>query len=149
MGVGFGTSAKKSQVGSNTRSIIENALKKVFAPEFLNRIDDVVIFNTLEKEHIDKIIDIELKILLDRINDLGYKMKLSKSAKAFIAEKGFDQQYGARPLKRAIQKYIEDALAEEIIKSQIQEGDTIKMDLDKTTKELKVKIEKAEKPAKS
>ncbi len=149
MGVGFGTSAKKSQVGSNTRSIIENALKKAFAPEFLNRIDDVVVFNTLEKEHIDKIIDIELAILLDRINDLGYKMKLSKSAKAFITEKGFDKQYGARPLKRAIQKYIEDALAEEIIKSQIHEGDTIKMDLDKTTQKLKVKIEKAEKPAKS
>ena len=148
-GVGFGTSAKKSQASSNARSVIENALKKAFAPEFLNRIDDVVVFNVLEKEDIDKIIDIELAILLDRINDLGYTMKLSKRAKAFIAEKGFDQQYGARPLKRAIQKYIEDALAEEIIKSKIHEGDVIKMDLDKTAKELKIKIEKAEKPAKS
>ena len=148
-GVGFGTSAKKSQVDANARSVIENALKKAFAPEFLNRIDDVVVFNVLEKEHIDKIIDIELKILLDRIKELGYTLKLSKNAKAFIAEKGFDQQYGARPLKRAIQKYVEDALAEKIIKSKIDEGDVIKMDLDKTAQELKIKIEKAEKPTKT
>jgi ATP-dependent Clp protease ATP-binding subunit ClpC len=148
-GVGFGTSAKKSQAGSNAKSVIENALKKAFAPEFLNRIDDVVVFNVLEKEDIDKIIDIELEKLLDRIKDLGYTMKLSKAAKAFIAEKGFDQQYGARPLKRAIQKYIEDALAEEIIKSKIHEGDVIKMDLDKTSQELKIKIEKAKKSTES
>ena len=148
-GVGFGTSAKKSQVGSNARSVIENALKKAFAPEFLNRIDDVVVFNVLEKEDIDKIIDIELAMLLDRIKELGYTLKLSKSAKAFIAEKGFDQQYGARPLKRAIQKYVEDALAEEIIKSKINDGDVIKMDLDKTAQELKIKIEKGVKSTKT
>jgi len=114
-GVGFGTSAQKSQASDNARGIIENALKKAFAPEFLNRIDDVVVFNTLEKEHINLIIDIELEKLIDRIKDLGYTLKLSKKAKDFIADKGFDQQYGARPLKRAIQKYIQDALAEEII----------------------------------
>ena len=148
-GVGFGTSAKKSQVDSNAKSVIENALKKAFAPEFLNRIDDVVVFNVLEKHDIDKIIDIELKMLLDRIKDLGYTLKLSKNAKAFIAEKGFDKQYGARPLKRAIQKYIEDALAEEIIKSKIHEGDIIKMDLDKTAQEITIKIEKAKKPTKT
>ncbi|RLD28635.1 MAG: ATP-dependent Clp protease ATP-binding subunit [Bacteroidetes bacterium] len=148
-GVGFGTSAKKSQASSNAKSVIESALKKSFAPEFLNRIDDVVVFNVLEKEHIDKIIDIELEKLLGRITDLGYTMKLTKKAKAFIAEKGFDQQYGARPLKRAIQKYVEDALAEEIIKSKIHEGDVIKMDLDKTSQELTIKIEKAVKPTES
>lgn len=148
-GVGFGTSAKKSQVSSHAKSVIENALKKAFAPEFLNRIDDVVVFNVLEKKDIDKIIDIELEKLLDRIKELGYTLKLSKSAKAFIAEKGFDQQYGARPLKRAIQKYIEDALAEEIIKSKIHEGDVIKMDLDKTAQKIKIKIEKAQKPTKT
>ncbi|MCK5401062.1 MAG: ATP-dependent Clp protease ATP-binding subunit [Flavobacteriaceae bacterium] len=148
-GVGFGTSAKKSQVDSHAKSVIENALKKAFAPEFLNRIDDVVVFNVLEKKDIDKIIDIELEKLLDRIKELGYTLKLSKSAKAFIAEKGFDQQYGARPLKRAIQKYIEDALAEEIIKSKIHEGDVIKMDLDKTAQKIKIKIEKAQKPTKT
>lgn len=148
-GVGFGTAAKKEQAGSNARSIIENALKKAFAPEFLNRIDDVVVFNVLEKEHINQIIDIELEKLLDRINELGYTLKLSKRAKDFIAEKGFDQQYGARPLKRAIQKYIEDALAEEIINSKVHEGDTIKIDLDKSNKELNIKVEKVERSSKS
>ena len=148
-GVGFGTASQKAQEDANARSVIENALKKSFAPEFLNRIDDVVVFNVLEKEDINKIIDIELEKLLSRINDLGYVLKLSKSAKEFIAEKGFDKQYGARPLKRAIQKYIEDALAEEIITSQVHEGDKIIMDLDKKEGKLKIKIEKAEKSAES
>ena len=148
-GIGFGTESQKAQEDANTRSIIENALKKSFAPEFLNRIDDVVIFNALEKEDIDKIIDIELEKLLTRIKNLGYTLKLSNSAKAYIAEKGFDKQYGARPLKRAIQKYIEDALAEEIVASHLEEGDKIKIDLDKTTQELKISIEKAGKPTES
>ena len=139
-GVGFGTAAQKQQESANARGVIENALKKAFAPEFLNRIDDVVVFNTLEKEDIDKIIDIELVKLLDRISELGYKLKLSKKAKSFIAEKGFDKQYGARPLKRAIQKYVEDAIAEEIIKSNIQEGDSITMDIGKNDTELSIKI---------
>jgi ATP-dependent Clp protease ATP-binding subunit ClpC len=145
-GVGFGTSARASQADGNARSVIENALKKAFAPEFLNRIDDVVMFNALEKEHIDKIIDIELKQLFNRIKDLGYTLKLSKKAKDYIAEKGFDKQYGARPLKRAIQKYVEDALAEEIINSKISEGDVIVMDLQKDDDKLSVKIEKSEEP---
>ena len=148
-GVGFGTSAQKSQAGDHARGIIENALKKAFAPEFLNRIDDVVVFNVLEKEHINVIIDIELEKLVARIKDLGYTLKLTKKAKNFIADKGFDQQYGARPLKRAIQKYIEDALAEEIITSKIQEGDVINMDIEKDATELNIKIKKAEKPAES
>jgi len=147
-GVGFGTAAQKAQEDANARSVIQNALKKAFAPEFLNRIDDVIVFNTLEKEDIDKIIDIELAKLLDRIKGLGYTLKLSKNAKAYIAEKGFDKQYGARPLKRAIQKHVEDALAEEIITAQLEEGDKIYMDLDKNTDELFVKIEKATKSAK-
>src|SRR5690606_31175335 len=104
-------------------------LKKAFAPEFLNRIDDVVVFNPLEKEDIHKIIDIELEKLYQRIDGLGYQLKLTDAAKDYIADKGFDRQYGARPLKRAIQKYIEDALAEEIITSKISEGDQIEMDL--------------------
>jgi len=148
-GVGFGTSAQKSQEFSNQKSVIENALKKAFAPEFLNRIDDVVVFNVLEKEHINKIIDIELAKLFKRINELGYTLKLTKKAKDFIADKGFDKQYGARPLNRAIQKYVEDALAEEIIKSHIQEGDVIKMDLDKVAEELTIKVERKEKPKES
>lgn len=148
-GIGFGTASQKAQEDANAAKIIENALKKSFAPEFLNRIDDVVIFNPLEKEDINKIIDIELDKLLLRIKDLGYILKLSKSAKDYIADKGFDKQYGARPLKRAIQKYIEDALAEEIINSQVEEGDKISIDLDKKTQELKITIEKMEKPAES
>lgn len=148
-GVGFGTSAKVAQADDNSRSIIENALKKAFAPEFLNRIDDVMVFNALEKEDINKIIDIELAHLIKRIKDLGYELKLSKKAKDYIAEKGFDKQYGARPLKRAIQKYIEDALAEEIINSQLQDGDTIIMDLDTKSNELTIKIEKPKKHSES
>jgi ATP-dependent Clp protease ATP-binding subunit ClpC len=121
-------------------------LKKAFAPEFLNRIDDVVVFNALEKEDIDKIIDIEMAKLYDRVKDLGYDLSLSEKAKDYIAEKGFDRQFGARPLKRAIQKYVEDALAEEIIASKIHEGDQIFMDLDETLDELTIDIKKAEKP---
>ena len=141
-GVGFGTSAKKEQESAHAKSVIENALKKTFAPEFLNRIDDVVVFNTLDKNDIHKIIDIELKKLLLRVNDLGYTLKLSKKAKDFIADKGFDKQYGARPLKRAIQKYVEDALATEIVNANISEGDVINMDFDTKTAELSVKIKK-------
>lgn len=146
-GVGFGTAAKKEQEDAHAKSVIENALKKSFAPEFLNRIDDVIIFNTLERKHIHKIIDIELEKLLSRILKLGYTLELSDEAKDYIVDKGFDKQYGARPLKRAIQKYIEDALAEEIVNSNLQEGDTIYMDLDKKANELVFKIEKGKKKA--
>lgn len=146
-GVGFGTSAKLSQAEEHSRGIIENALKKAFAPEFLNRIDDVIVFNALEKEHIDKIINIELEKLYKRVADLGYTLKLSDKAINFIADKGFDKQFGARPLKRAIQKYVEDALAEEIITSKIVSGDEIFMDLEDGAEELTVTINKVENTA--
>ncbi len=148
-GVGFGTSAKTTQADAHAKSVIENALKKTFAPEFLNRVDDVIVFNSLEKEDIYKIIDIELANLFNRIDELGYHIKLTKAAKDYIADKGFDKQYGARPLKRAIQKYIEDALAESIINSKLKEGDSIKMDLDKKTKELTIEITKQSKKTES
>ncbi len=147
-GVGFGTSARISQADDNSKSIIENALKKTFAPEFLNRIDDVIVFNALEKEDINLIIEIELEKLYARIAELGYILAISDEAKAFIAEKGFDRQFGARPLKRAIQKYVEDALAEEIITSKIIVGDEIYMDLDTDKNELTVEVQKKEQPAK-
>ena len=118
-------------------------MKKSFAPEFLNRIDDVIVFNTLDLEDIHLIIDIELSKLVHRIEDLGYTINLSKEAKNYIANKGFDKKYGARPLKRAIQKYIEDALAEEIVNSKLAEGDTIFMDLDKEKNNLSIKITKS------
>ena len=146
-GVGFGTASKVAQADDNSKGIIENALKKAFAPEFLNRIDDVVVFNALEKEDLDKIIDIEMDKLYLRIKDLGYTLNLSEKAKDYIAEKGFDKQFGARPLKRAIQKYVEDSLAEEIITSKIHEGDEIFMELDEEKQELIITIKKYEKPA--
>jgi ATP-dependent Clp protease ATP-binding subunit ClpC len=144
-GVGFGTAARKNQSDEHAKGIIEGALKKSFAPEFLNRIDDIIVFNTLERQDIHSIIDIELDKLLSRILDLGYTLKLSDKAKDYIADKGFDKKYGARPLKRAIQKYIEDALAEEIVNSKLAEGDTIFMDLDDKKNELTIKIKKGEK----
>ena len=124
-GVGFGTSAKKSTSDARARSTIENALKKAFAPEFLNRIDDIVIFNNLEKDHISKIIDLELNKLYQRLEKLNYKVELTQDAKDFIAEKGWDKDFGARPLKRAIQKYIEDLLAEMLVNKQLAEGGTL------------------------
>ena len=144
-GVGFGTTARKSQEDTHQKTVIENALKKAFAPEFLNRIDDVIVFNPLEKEHIHQIIEIELKKLFERIKDIGYHLSLSDKARDYIAEKGFDKQYGARPLKRAIQKYIEDVLAEEIVNSKLTEGDSISMDLDEGEDRLTVTIEKGTK----
>ena len=135
-GVGFGTKTRTDNDQENIKGVIQNALKKAFAPEFLNRIDDVVIFNSLVKKDIIKIIDIELEKLFKRINSLGYKVELTKNAKEYIAEKGFDEKYGARPLNRAIQKYIEDPLAEEIIQKKVKEGDIIKIDLDKKKEEI-------------
>ncbi|MFP5437744.1 MAG: ATP-dependent Clp protease ATP-binding subunit [Bacteroidia bacterium] len=146
-GVGFGTSAKVAQADDHNKGVIEAALKKTFAPEFINRIDDIIVFNALEKADIDKIITIELEKLYARVKDLGYNIQLSDKAKDFIADKGFDKQYGARPLKRAIQKYVEDVLAEEIITSKISSGDEIFMDLEDGGSELVVTIKKAENPA--
>jgi ATP-dependent Clp protease ATP-binding subunit ClpC len=137
-GVGFTTSAKTTQADSHSRGVIENALKRAFAPEFLNRIDDVIVFNSLGKDEIFKIIDIELGFLFGRVNSLGYKIELTLAAKEFIAEKGYDSQFGARPLKRAIQKYLEDPIAEEILKGEMTEGDTLMVDFDKEANEIKV-----------
>lgn len=142
-GVGFGTKAKQDQQEDLTKSVIENALKKAFAPEFLNRIDDVVVFNALEREHIHKIINIEIEKLYLRVMALGYQLELSQEALDFIADKGFDKQYGARPLKRAIQKYVEDLLAEEIINGNIHENDVLLMDKIKDEEALKVTIKNA------
>lgn len=142
-GVGFTTQAKKEQADEHAKGVIESALKKAFAPEFLNRIDDVVIFNSLSKDDIHKIIDIELAQLYKRISDLGYTLQLSTEAKDFLGDKGFDSQFGARPLKRAIQKYVEDPLAEEIIKGELTAGDVIEMHFDKENATLIPKILKA------
>lgn len=127
-GVGFGTQSRKEQEQEMAKGVIESALKKAFAPEFLNRIDDVIMFNALSKEDISKIIDIELNGLFERVAKMGYKLNLTEAAKNFIIEKGYDPNYGARPLKRAIQKYIEDPLAEELLKHNVNEGDELELD---------------------
>ena len=135
-GVGFGTEAVKSQESKNIKNIIEKSLKKAFSPEFLNRVDEIVIFNSLEKEDLKKIISIELEKLKVRIKDLGYEIKISAKAVNFLCEKGYDKKFGARPLKRAIQNYVEDLIAEEIVQSKIKEGNNLKIDWNGKSKRL-------------
>ncbi len=144
-GVGFSTDAKKKNLKEDQKAVIEKALKKAFAPEFINRVDDLILFNSLDKNDIHKIIDIELAKLYSRINDLGYKLKLTNAAKDYITDKGYDAKFGARPLKRAIQKYIEDALAEEIINSSVEEGDSITVDFNKKEEKITVNVKKGSK----
>lgn len=141
-GVGFATSAQTNASEEISKGIIEKALKRTFSPEFLNRIDDVIIFNSLEQEHINLIIDIIMKDVLKRLNTLGFNLELTDSAKKFIAEKGYDQQFGARPLHRAIQKYLEDPLAEEILSHHIKEGDTVTADYNETAQKIEFKIDR-------
>lgn len=143
-GVGFGTTAKKSTSDTRARATIENALKKAFAPEFLNRIDDIIIFNSLGQEDIKKIIDLELGKLYSRLEKLGYNVQLTEDAKDFIAEKGWDKDFGARPLKRAVQKYIEDLLAELLVNKQINEGDTVVLKLNDAKDALEKELPVAE-----
>ena len=144
-GIGFANRDKIDNQDEIMKSTIQSALKKAFSPEFLNRLDDVVVFNTLSKEDIFKIIDISLGKLFHRITDLGYKIDLTEKAKEFLANKGYDQQYGARPLNRAIQKYLEDAIAEEILKGDLSEGDVITADYVEEATELTISVTKKEK----
>ncbi|MGI6339801.1 MAG: ATP-dependent Clp protease ATP-binding subunit [Bacteroidales bacterium] len=139
-GIGFDTAAKRSSRDEHTKSILQKALQKTFAPEFLNRIDDVIMFNSLGREEINKIIDIELKGLYERVNSLGYQLKIVNAARDYIADRGFDANYGARPLKRAIQKYLEDPMAEVLIKSELKEGDTIHVGFSSAKSEIKFRI---------
>nr|MDQ3072265.1 ATP-dependent Clp protease ATP-binding subunit [Bacteroidota bacterium] len=140
-GVGFSSNKSHEEENQHTKSVIETALKRTFSPEFLNRIDDVIIFNTLAEKDMHFIITLQLERLFERIREIGYDIKVSERAKAFLVAKGFDMQYGARPLKRAIQKYLEDPIAEEILKSDINEGDTIIVDADKENKNITIKID--------
>jgi ATP-dependent Clp protease ATP-binding subunit ClpC len=148
-GVGFTTGAKAMNEEDNTKAVIEKSLKRTFSPEFLNRIDDVVIFNSLSKEHIYVIIDITMKSVLKRLNNLGFSLELTDEAKGFLADKGYDQQFGARPLHRAIQKYLEDPLAEEILNMNIHNGDILVADLDKENQKLIFTIKNQPKSNKS
>ena len=144
-GVGFSTKARKDNLDDYTKSVIEGSLKKAFAPEFLNRIDDVVLFNTLDRKDIHKIIDIELTNLFERVKNIGFILKITDAAKDYISDKGFDTAYGARPLKRAIQKYIEDLLAEEIINNNIGEGDKVLIDFNSKKEKIKIKVSRSKK----
>jgi ATP-dependent Clp protease ATP-binding subunit ClpC len=141
LGVGFGTAAQKSQEDKNIQGVIQNALKKKFSPEFLNRIDDVVIFNNLDKDHLAKIIQLELGALQNRVKELGYSLSLSKKAVTFLIDKGYDKQYGARPLARAIQRYVEDAMAGEIINKSLANGAKVTFDWDGKSDELKLSVD--------
>jgi len=141
-GIGFDTQAKKATRDEQTKSILQKALQKTFAPEFLNRIDDVIMFNSLSREDINKIIDLELKGLYDRVKSLGYQLKIATAARDFIAERGFDANFGARPLKRAIQKYLEDPGQLVLIKATLQEGDSIYVGFNSAKQEIRIKIQK-------
>ncbi len=143
-GVGFNTAKTAAQEAENSRYVIDKALKKSFSPEFINRIDDIVMFNSLSKENIIDIIDIELKSLFKRVEDLGYKLKISKTAKIFVAESGYNPRYGARPLQRAIQQHFEDEISSLIIQDEVHLGDTISIGFNAQKKELKTKIIKVE-----
>jgi ATP-dependent Clp protease ATP-binding subunit ClpC len=135
-GVGFATSARVANAEEANKAVIEKALKRTFSPEFLNRVDDVIIFNSLEREHIFQIIDILMKGVMKRLVNLGFTLELTEEAKNFIADKGYDQQFGARPLHRAIQKHLEDPLAEEILAMQVKQGDVLLADLDKENQKI-------------
>ena len=142
-GVGFATAARAQNADENNKAVIEKALKRTFSPEFLNRIDDVIIFNSLSKENIFEIIDILMKGVMKRLTNLGFSLELTEEAKSFIAEKGYDSQFGARPLHRAIQKYLEDPLAEEILNMNVKAGDVLEAGLDKENGRLVFQLKKA------
>ncbi|MCO5236081.1 MAG: ATP-dependent Clp protease ATP-binding subunit [Chitinophagaceae bacterium] len=148
-GVGFATAARQMSTDENNKAVIEKALKRTFSPEFLNRIDDVMIFNSLTRENIFQIIDILMKDVMKRLSALGFSLELTEDAKSFLAEKGYDQQFGARPLHRAIQKYLEDPLAEEILNTSIKAGDLLIADLDKEKGSLKFILKEESRKEKS
>ncbi|HRI23802.1 MAG TPA: ATP-dependent Clp protease ATP-binding subunit [Ferruginibacter sp.] len=144
-GVGFATASRMENAEENNKAVIEKALKRTFSPEFLNRIDDVVVFNSLNKENIFAIIDILMKGVMKRLSNLGFSMELTDKAKDFIADKGYDSQFGARPLHRAIQKYLEDPLAEEILNMNIKNGDVMVAELDEAAEKIRFSLKPEEK----
>jgi ATP-dependent Clp protease ATP-binding subunit ClpC len=146
-GIGFNAAMDDMPDSEYSRGVIQKALNKTFSPEFLNRIDEVITFDQLDKQSIFKIIDLELNGLFSRVTAMGYELKISEEAKNFIAEKGYDVQFGARPLKRAIQRYLEDELANIVLSDTLKEGDSIIIDLDKETQKIVAKAETPEKMA--
>ncbi|MCU0441463.1 MAG: ATP-dependent Clp protease ATP-binding subunit [Bacteroidia bacterium] len=147
-GVGFGTPAKEAQQDAHAKVVIETALKRFFSPEFLNRIDDVIVFNSLGKEAIASILDLNMAKLVKRVEELGYQFKITEEAKAFLSEKGFDPDLGARPLARTIQRYVEDPVAEELLKGEAGEGAVIEVGYEKDATELSISVAKKKEPKK-
>ena len=141
-GVGFATKARNQNQDELMKSTIQSALRKAFSPEFLGRLDDVIVFNSLQREHLHEIIDLTLAKVFARVKTLGYNVELTEKAKDFLSEKGYDPQYGARPLNRAIQKYLEDPIAEEILKGEINEGDIILVDHDGSSEAVTLSVVK-------
>jgi len=137
-GIGFETQSRSDNINENLNSTIDKALQRTFNPEFINRLDDIIIFNSLTKEHLYKIIDINLKKLYSKADEIGYSIDLTDKAKDFIIEKGYNPKYGARPLERAIQKHIEDVLAEEILSGKVKKGDLVLADFDKKNNVIKI-----------
>jgi len=139
-GVGFATPGKSADAEKNSKIVVENALKRFFSPEFLNRVDDVIIFSQLDKPAIAKILELNLAKLYARIEELGFKVQVTDAAKEFLADKGFDPDLGARPLARTIQKFVEDPLAEELLKMDLNAGETLEIDFDKAVQPDELKI---------
>ena len=139
-GVGFNTQTKSVAIEEDKKSVIEKELKKKFAPEFINRLDDIIVFNSLSQEDIGKIVNIEIQKLEKRVKEIGYELKVSDTAKEYLNKEGYDEKFGARPLNRAIQKYIEDPVSEEILRGDIKENDVIKVSYDKTKDKIVIKV---------
>ena len=144
VGVGFETKSSLDQTSKVEQKVIQRALKNTFAPEFLNRIDECIIFNSLSIKEINKIVSIELDKLIERVNGIGYDLSVSSKAKSFICEKGFDEKNGARPLNRMIQKYIEDLIAENLVSDKIKQGDKLLIDYKSEDDHLTLLINKKE-----
>jgi ATP-dependent Clp protease ATP-binding subunit ClpC len=141
-GVGFGTQTKSDNIQRDSKMVVETQLKKFFSPEFLNRIDDIIVFESLSKENIVLILDIRMKRMLKRIEDLGYEIQITDKAKEFLADKGFDADFGARPLQRALQKFLEEPLAEKVLQGTLKEGDKLKVDFKEGSEALEIKATK-------
>jgi ATP-dependent Clp protease ATP-binding subunit ClpC len=137
-GIGFSSSARSESVQKDKNDVIDKELKKIFSPEFLNRIDEVIMFNSLGKDQIGKIVDVEVKSTIQRLKDIGYEINITQSLKDYLFEQGYDENFGARPLKRAIQKYIEDYITDAIINEEVKVGDRLSLRFDKTLKEVKL-----------
>jgi ATP-dependent Clp protease ATP-binding subunit ClpC len=141
-GVGFGTQSKNNAHDEIAEGVIQDSLKKAFSPEFLNRIDDVIVFKSLDKENIKRIVDIPLSEVVGRVKEMGYVLKIEDTLKEYLVEKGYDEKYGARPLNRAIQKYVEDPISEKVLEGELSIGDTITISYNTKIEDVKVDIKK-------